>query len=692
VNTRNGIREQSALEAESEVSGAPQSAGVMEQVLQSTSDAVFALDREWRLQFANASAAALFRIEESAAAGANFWDLLPQAGATGLASQLPPLMEERVAGTFRIFYPEPVGRWLEVQAYPAEDGLSVFLREADQQQEAEETARLQRQAIEAVPAGILITRSAPGGEQTVVYANPAFLRLTGYEEAEILGRDPRFLQAHDRHQPAGEQLRAALKEGRAEVVMLRNYRKGGAQWINELHISPLRGAGGEVTHFVGVQSDVTQRLRMREHLIRQAQYDALTELPNRHRFLHRLQESLEDTRERGTELAVIYLDVDNLKDVNDTLGHAQGDTLLRVVAQRLAAVVRAEDTMARLGADEFALFCTGYADRAQLEALLGRLLSSVCMPLNLGGRELLPSVSVGCAVAPGDASEAEELLRMADMAMYAAKNDDKNTWRTYKPSMDSGQRERLLLADAMRQAIARREFVLFYQPRVDAVSRRVTSLEALIRWQHPDRGLLFPGSFITIAEQTGLIQEIGRWVLEEAARQNCSWQAEGVPVVPISVNVSPAQMRRADFVASVVGVVKGAGLNPHLLELELTESLLVDQTIANDALLHLREHGLRIAIDDFGTGYSALNYLAKFPVDTLKVDRSFITPITSNESSAAICRYILQLGRELGLTTVAEGVETAEEADLLRGWGCDELQGYLFSKPIPADQVVRMLA
>lgn len=442
---------------------------------------------------------------------------------------------------------------------------------------------------------------------------------------------------------------------------------------------------------VAIHNDVTEITDTRQRLARQALYDALTGIPNRYLFIDRLQEAIAAAQRTGERLAVIYIDIDNLKHVNDSLGHVQGDRLLKEVATRISACTLEHSSLARLGGDEFALFCTGYRDQAELERLMSRIVQRVAQPMELDGKEWIVTGSAGYALFPEHGTNADDLLRMADLAMYSAKRETKNSWHAYHPGLDHGRNRHLDIASGLRRAVAEDEFFLLYQPRIDSRTGKLKCMEALIRWNHPDMGVLLPAQFILTAEETGMIREIGLWVIQEAIRQNQQWRREGRAAVPISVNVSPVQFRSPHFAASVMQLLRDAGLPPSLLELEVTESLLMDESISGEPLKHLRQSGVRISIDDFGTGYSGLGYLTRFSVDTLKVDRSFTQNICNLPGAAAICESILQLARKLNLTTVAEGVEQDAQANLLRNWGCSELQGYYFGRPMPATQIEGML-
>lgn len=664
----------------------------IDQILESTTDGVFMLDREWRFTYLNCRAKK-FLSGAQELLGANLWDAFPFAETSRFGECYRRTMYERVQTSVEAFYPEPLCRWFEVHAFPSEEGMVGFFRDVTERRESSAALHLQEQAIDAVPVGISIAQYDPPGDFPLVYVNPAFEQITGYPKSEILGRNCRFLQGPGTHESSLAPIRGAIEQGESAKVIVLNYRKDGSEFLNELQVSPVRNQTGEITHIVGIQNDVTDRILAGERLNHQAQYDTLTGIPNRYLFLELLKQAIKlANRKKVRELALVYLGVDNLKHVNERFGHQGGDRILKQIGNRISSAIRESDIAARIGGDEFVLLFTDYADRRQIEKLIERVLKRISAPFRISGRELIVTASAGYAVAPEDAADSEDLLRKADLAMLCAKRECKATWRAYRPAMDSGHTALLDIAAGLRQALKRDEFLLMYQPRIDARTNRLHSLEALIRWQHPERGLIFPAEFIPVAEETGIIIEIGQWVILEALRQIGAWRAQGCSVVPVSVNVSAAQFRNPAFPDFVVNALEDAQVSPDLLEIELTESIFMDEGVSNELLTALRNIGVRIAIDDFGTGYSGLRYLQRFSVDILKIDRVFTKSIGHSSTAASICRSILQLAQELRLIAVAEGVESAQQATLLQQWGCDQLQGYHFGYPVPADATSYLLS
>ncbi|QYF92707.1 EAL domain-containing protein [Massilia sp. PAMC28688] len=549
---------------------------------------------------------------------------------------------------------------------------------------AQKTLRLQSSAVESSVNAIVIT-SARDGRHLVDYVNPAFTRVTGYASADILGRDCRILQRGDTDQGALALLRAAIDEGREATVVLRSYRKDGSLFWNELRVAPVREEGGQVSHWVGVISDISATLSYQAELEHQANHDALTRLPNRNLFNDRLDQAIAFAGRYGQALWVVFIDLDNFKLVNDTLGHAMGDRLLQTVSARLSQRLRQSDTVARLGGDEFMLLLMDHQEPRLTEAVIAELLQSVSAPVRLDDHELTLTCSIGVSVYPKDGSTGAELLKHADMAMYQAKGAGRNQQKFYAAEMDEKLSERALIEKHLRHAVARGELVLHYQPRVHLHTGRVTGVEALVRWQHPELGMVPPGRFIAIAEETGIIVEIGHWVLGEACRQAVRWLAAGLPPMHMAVNVSARQFRKAGFASDVAASLAASGMAPALLELEITESMMMDNVEeAVQTLVELKRSGVKLSIDDFGTGYSSLSSLRHFPLDFLKIDQSFVRDMLSDRNGEAIVRSIIALGHSLNFEIIAEGVETAPQLEYLRASGCDEMQGYFYSRPLAA--------
>ena len=654
------------------------------EVLESTTDAVYVLDYSWHFVYMNAVARRLVPGGVSVL-GRNVWEAFPEAVNLEFWPAYHRTMIDRIPTEFAIYYPEPVNRSFELSTYPTAQGISVFFRDVTTKRAEEERLRMFEQAVASAPVGIVISPSGPAGNCPLIYVNPAFERITGYLAEEVLGKDCNFLGGPDGTQEGCIQLNAAINAGEPVKVLLRNYRKDGRLFDNELQLSPVRNDSGKLTHLVGILDDVTEQIAAREKLAYQAKHDALTGLANRYLLIERLRDATVTAILQDRQIAVLILDLDNFKHVNDSLGHMDADHLLIQISRRLSASVDLTDTVARLGGDEFAIVLLDYKDQATVIKRIERMMLEIRKPVSLGNRELVVTASVGISLFPQDTDDADELLLLADLSMYSVKRSGKNSHRFYLPELRSNRNEPLDIAVGLRKALVNQEFELYYQPRLRAATSEVLGFEALIRWRHPTRGILLPAQFIGIAEDTGMINDIGQWAIEEALRQNAAWRNSGLIPVSMSVNVSAVQVRDPYFQRSVGEILARSGLPAESFEVELTESLLLDHArLANATLQGLKELGIRIAIDDFGSGYSGLHYLSRFPVDTIKIDQFFTVNIASDKTAATICRSVMRLGRELGLTTVAEGIELEEQAVLLRKWRCTELQGFMFANPMPS--------
>ncbi len=511
---------------------------------------------------------------------------------------------------------------------------------------------------------------------------------TGLGEARwdlpIVGVSPEQWAEHramlDRHEP----FRDFVYQVRAVDGTLRTFSIAG---------TPMFDAQGTFTGYRGIGSDITERKATEQRIEYLAYHDALTGLPNRLLVQDRFEQAMAQAERAQHKVALVYLDLDNFKAINDSLGHAAGDELLKEVAQRLRRCVRDSDTISRQGGDEFLLVLRDLPDTEIVSTIVIKLIERLQAPIQLGEQELSTSASVGVAIGPDDGRDFETLRKKADMAMYRSKESGRNTYHFFDPTMDTEASEHLQLRNGLRRALERNEFILYFQPQYELLDGRLVGVEALLRWQHPERGLVAPGHFIGVAEESGLIVPLGEWVLREACRQAMDWRKAGLPPVTMSVNLSAIQFRRGDIEQSVLAALAESGLPPAQLELELTESMLIQNVESVVvAVRQLKQHGVQLSIDDFGTGYSSLSYLKRFDIDRLKIDQSFVRDLTSDPDDAAIVRAIIQMAQSLNLQTIAEGVETAEMAQQLRAYGCDQAQGYHYARPMPADQLAQLLA
>jgi diguanylate cyclase (GGDEF)-like protein/PAS domain S-box-containing protein len=463
--------------------------------------------------------------------------------------------------------------------------------------------------------------------------------------------------------------------------------------------------GGPVSMYGTVQ-DISEQKQSEERIRFLAYYDSLTGLPNRQLFVKHLKQALLVASRTGGKMALLYIGLDRFKRINDTMGHSTADELLKKIADLLARVIRSSDifgkfdvsseanfTLSRLTGDEFSILLTGLTEEEHAIRVALRILSILQLPISLGGQEVTVSCSIGISLFPGDSQDGEILLQNGHMAMSHAKKDGGNIFKFFSHDMNDRAVERMNLEVNLKKALQQEEFVLFYQPQVDLSSGKLSGFEALLRWQHPTTGLMAPFKFIPVAEESGLIIPIGEWVLREACRQAVVWQQAGHTPIRMGVNIASQQFEQSDFVPSVIQALRDSGLSPSLLELELTEgSIMKDIDKAIHTLVQLKEVGVFLSVDDFGTGYSSLNYLKRFPLNTLKIDRSFVMDITTDPNDAAIVTAIIAMARSLGLSTIAEGVETSEQIQFLRDHLCDEMQGFFVSKPVPANEAERFLA
>lgn len=569
--------------------------------------------------------------------------------------------------------------------------------EIEVRRKTEDTLVLRNQAVESSVNAIMIS-ALDGTDYPIEYVNPAFERMSGYSAAEACGRASDYLVGNDRDQAGFQEIKLALRERREGHAVLRCYRKDGSMFWIELHIAPVRRDDGTALHYVSILTDVTEARNLAEQLQRQANFDMLTGLANRSLLQDRLSQAIVNSSRREDALVVAFIDLDDFKLVNDSLGHDVGDELLRTIAERLKSCVRQSDTVARLGGDEFVLLLPNQAtqDNGSLETnvttLMQKLLATIFQPMTLAQREVRVTGSIGVGIYPQDGQDAETLLKNADTAMYRAKELGRNGFQFFTADLNERVRRQIELGASLRLALERKEFELYYQPQVSLHSGRIVGMEALLRWHHPELGLIGPAQFVGFSEESGLIIPIGEWVLQRACAQNKAWQDAGLPAVPVAVNISAKQCAQPDLEAVVRNALVSSGLPARFLELELTESLsMADPEKSVPLMERLKEIGIELSIDDFGTGYSNMSYLRRFPVDRLKLDISFVREITTDPSSLSISEAIITLSHSLHLEVVAEGVETEGQLALLRARGCDLIQGYYFSKPLPAPAMARLL-
>jgi diguanylate cyclase (GGDEF)-like protein/PAS domain S-box-containing protein len=555
-----------------------------------------------------------------------------------------------------------------------------------------------RLALQQIDAAVMITEAVlePPGPR-IVFVNEAFCRATGYSAAELLGATPRLLQGPATDRRILDRLYHSLAAGQAFNDTLINYRKDGRPYPVELQITPLRDAQGAIIHYIAVQRPNLGLQFAEPHPYQRNPFDQVTNLPNRYVFMDRLAALIAVAAARDAHFAVCLIDLDRFNRINDTFGHTIGDDVLAHVAVRLNEALGSGDVLARMGGDEFGVILTDVQDEAGVARVAARLLAALEAPLPVAGRHLFVSASIGVSLFPRDGHDGTTLLKHADSAMYRAKGAGRNMVSWFNPELSHAARATLELDQELRYAVEHHQFVLFYQPQISMTSGRVVGVEALLRWQHPQRGLLPPAAFLAAAEDSPLMKRICSWALKTACRQAALWQRTAAQPIRVSVNISAPQFERGDIVRCVEAALADSGLAPECLELEITESILMrDPSGSAVRITNLRDLGVRVALDDFGTGYSSLAYLQQFPVDALKIDRSFITALGTqppeDRNSTALVRAVLALAHNLGLRVVAEGIEHTGQYRLLREFGCDEAQGYLFAQPVSADEVPALVA
>lgn len=650
------------------------------------------LDHEGRFTYVNRESERLLQRSSVQLLGHTIWRVLDDDGSSRLRSELRAVQNSRLSVEFEEFFPV-LGIWLELRAYPFEEGIALYLRDVSAWQQSKEQLLLLQTSINRLNDIVVIADagSPDAPHPRIVFVNDAFQRRTGYSRDEVLGQTPRMLQGPLTQRAELERIREALAQSqpvRAELII---YKKDGEQFWMELEVVPVDYFDRGLTHWIAVARDITTRKASEDEIEHLAFYDALTQLPNRQLLMSRLRHVLAQTdRKIG---ALMFVDLDHFKLLNDTMGHSRGDMLLRKAASRLASCISPDDTVARLGGDEFVVMLQDLGDNlpaanARALAVGEKILAMLGEPYDLARYSYHGTCSIGVTSFNEDEVSIEDLLKQADLAMYQAKAAGRNAVCFFDPEMQAVATANAALTSELRHGLRHHEFVLHYQPQVGS-DGRMLGVEALMRWQHPQRGLVLPDAFIPQAEDSGLILPMGQWALESACAQLALWAARpDTEQLSISVNVSVRQFRNPEFVDQVMNVIRRTGVRAQRLKLELTESLLatgIEVTIAKMGIL--KKAGVTLSIDDFGMGYSALSYLKRLPLDQLKIDRSFVKDMLTDPNDAAIARTIIGLAQSLGLSVLAEGVESEAQRQLLSQFGCDCYQGHLFCRALPIDQL-----
>ncbi len=569
-----------------------------------------------------------------------------------------------------------------------EQRTTALTLEIAERKQAEVSIRKLSSAIEKVADSIFITDC----NGVIEYINPAFESITGFCRDEALGQTPRVIKSGKHDEQFYRQIWDTLQQGQVYRNVFINRRKDGELYHEAVTITPLADEHGKITHYISSGKDISESIQTQERLHHLAHHDALTGLPNRILFVDRLKHALIRAERRKRAVAVMFMDMDRFKVVNDTLGHEAGDRLLQAMAARLHGCVREGDTVARFGGDEFAGFLSDVASPEDVAIVVGKFLDALAPPFMIDGHELFISGSIGISLYPEDGTDTQTLMKNADTAMYRAKQMGGNTSEFYHEDMSVHALTRLSRETGLRRALEREEFVLHYQPQFDLKSGEVVGFEALIRWENLETGAMQPNEFIPLLEETGLIVQVGEWILRTACMQHGAWLAAGLPPMRMAVNISSRQFDGNELIKTLRKVLDAHCMEPQYLELEITETILMKNAEPDiEALQALSNMGMRFAIDDFGTGYSSLTYLKRFPINILKIDKAFVHDITRNADDAAIVRAIITMAHSLGMKTVAEGVETREQLDFLRTQDCDYAQGYYFSPPLSGLEIEHLM-
>ncbi len=608
-------------------------------------------------------------------------------------AQLNLMEHHHVQHEYRFLHADGSYRWIRDNLVLTDNGSGrpdyIYGAWIDitERRQAEEHLRLINRVFDGSQEGIFVTDK----NANILSANRAFTQITGYQLTEVQGRTPSILrsdrQDEDFYQTMWDTIRT---EGRWEGEIW-NRRKSGEVFPEWLTISAITDSHGSVQQYLGIFTETSSRKAAEERILRLANYDALTGLPNRGLLTDRASIAIANALRSNESVVIMHLNLDHFGGINESWGHATGDEVLIEVAHRLTSDLRPQDTVSRMGGDDFIVLIPD-ASAHDIANIAMRIMNCISEPLTIAGQEIRLTSSIGIATYPDNGSDLLKLSQAAESAVHLAKKEGRNQFQFFSKGLQEEVTRTLTMERELRHAIERKQLLLHYQPQVDIRTGRLIGLEALVRWQHPQWGLVSPGQFIPIAEESGLIRDIGKWVMAQATWQNAQWHAQGRQIVPVAVNLSLAQFKDEALRDNVLQALRDSGLPAHMLELELTESVAMadsERTIATIA--SLKRLGVTLSIDDFGTGYSSLSYLKRYAVDKLKVDQSFVRGLNFDPHDEAIVCTVINLAKSMGLKTIAEGVETAEQLDFLRAHGCDEFQGYFFSRPVPADQLTLML-
>jgi diguanylate cyclase (GGDEF)-like protein/PAS domain S-box-containing protein len=568
-------------------------------------------------------------------------------------------------------------------------GLVALLLDITESKKMEKQIPIWAKIFESSGEAISVTDA----ENRFVAVNRVFSSATGYSSEEIIGKQPSLLKSGHHDNIFYQNMWASINQTGSWQGEIWEKRKDGVIYLKWLRIDQIKDAEGNLINYLARFTDISEKKATEERLRYLDRHDALTGLPNRKELENQLLAEIEKAHYSGKRVGVISLDLDRFKNINDSLGHQVGDAFLKELAERLQSISSKTSVIARFGGDSFIFIVPAISQKDEMIAVIHDVMSALEKPLLYDGLELSVTASIGVSIFPDDGDTADILIRNADTAMHRVKDNGRNFYEFFEANMNEYASERLILENDLRRALEREEFVLFYQPQFDSTTEKLIGVEALIRWMHPTRQLVPPGDFITILEETGLIIPIGEWILAEACRQHRQWINEGLPPIPISVNISAIQFHDKGFLAMLSGIIKDSGIEPGYLDLEMTESVVMRQPeFVIKQLESIKNMGIRLSLDDFGTGFSSLSYLRYFPLDRLKIDQSFVRDLTIESVNEAIIKSVVALGKSLKIKTIAEGVETAEELNALRKLDCDELQGYYFAKPLSSEEFIKWFA
>ncbi|TAK64676.1 EAL domain-containing protein [Methylobacter sp.] len=680
----------------------------VERVMDTIEDLLFVIDTEGRIRRLNTGVERELGFTEAELLGTGIDDLLSPVEQQHLAGDLPVLpwavrsvfletvrLKGDYTGEHELLRKNQDGSksiyWLNSSLLHSEqgklEGAVVTALNITELKDRETRLRLSAKVFDNSSEAIFITD--PQG--TIMEVNEAFCEITGYRRSEVLGRNPRMLKSNLHDRPFYKDLwHSLLNEGEWKGEIW-DRRKNGEFCPMLLSINAVTDKLGRLTHYVAISTDISHQKQTEQELKQLAYYDVLTNLPNRFLFKDRFEHEICSAERNNARLALFFLDLDHFKNVNDTLGHWAGDSLLKIIATRIQECLRKTDTVARMGGDEFTIILPGLVGITDATELARKLVDAMTRPVQINDHTVFVGVSIGIAIFPDDGDDFDTLTKHADTAMYAAKAKGRGMFQYFEAGMNEAAHQRLSLENALRSAIEQEEFQLYYQPKADSSLSRITGAEALIRWKRPGFGIVPPERFIAIAEEAALIIPLGKWILKTACLQANEW-ANRQESFRIAINLSPLQLLADNFIAILDSILDETGTNPGWIELEVTESLVMhDIEKATERLQQIRERGIHLAMDDFGTGYSSLSYLQKLPIQTLKIDRSFILAYNDDPASneAAFIKTIVSLGQVLNMKVIAEGVETEPQLTLLQSYGCHEIQGYYLSPPLPADEFQR---